>query len=160
MEVITSLPGLKGGPRKKLFYKIQEVGRMTDLKPHVLRYWESEFKELRPDKDDADQRRYRLGDIEVVLAIQKLLYVERFTIEGARKRLKDELRRMRNPENNKDRKAAKKKTTATTQIKATPVQADMFAAPESELDSKSMKRVGQTLSNLRSEVNDLLQLVS
>ena len=53
---------------RKLFYRIQEVAKMTGLKPYVLRYWESEFKELAPDKDASDQRRYRQSDVEVILA--------------------------------------------------------------------------------------------
>ncbi len=157
MEAITSLPGLKEVPRKKLFYKIQEVGRMTDLKPHVLRYWESEFKELNPDKDDADQRRYRVSDIQVVLAIQKLLYEDRFTIEGARKRLRDEIRRVRNHGKSDPAKA---KNAGSKPIKATPVQTEMFSSSTAKLDKKGMKRVGQTLKQLRGEVNDLLKMVS
>lgn len=73
---------------KKLFYKINEVSRITGVKPYVLRYWESEFKQLKPQKDVNDQRRYRREDIDMVEQIKSLLYEERFTIEGARKKLK------------------------------------------------------------------------
>ena len=79
----------------KLFYRIQEAAQMTGLRPSVLRYWETEFRELHPEKDAADQRRYRQEDIEVVQAIRKLLYEDRFTIKGARSRLREELRRRR-----------------------------------------------------------------
>ena len=74
---------------KKLFYKINEVSRITGLKPYVLRYWESEFDELRPQKDTNDQRRYRRHDIDMIKDIKKLHYEERFTIAGARKKLKN-----------------------------------------------------------------------
>ncbi|MBX7244296.1 MAG: MerR family transcriptional regulator [Candidatus Sumerlaeaceae bacterium] len=72
----------------KLFYKINEVATITQTKPYVLRYWETEFPLLSPEKDDNDQRRYRRADIELVLQIKKLLYEEKYTIAGARKQLK------------------------------------------------------------------------
>ena len=61
---------------------------MTSLKPYVLRYWESEFPNLRPSKNRAGKRIYRSSDVEQVLAIKKLLYEKKFTIEGARNQLK------------------------------------------------------------------------
>jgi DNA-binding transcriptional MerR regulator len=71
----------------KRTFKLAEVCRQLDLPPYVLRYWETEFKELAPPKSRSDQRMYRRRDVEVVLAIKRLLYEERFTIEGARRRL-------------------------------------------------------------------------
>ncbi|HOE62499.1 MAG TPA: MerR family transcriptional regulator [Candidatus Sumerlaeota bacterium] len=73
----------------KLFYKINEVSRITGIKPYVLRYWETEFESLKPQKDVNDQRRYRKEDIDLIYKIKNLLYDERFTIAGARKQLKD-----------------------------------------------------------------------
>ncbi len=73
----------------KLFFKIGEVSRLTDIKPHVLRYWESEFPMLNPPKNRASQRAYRKKDIETVLVIKRLLYEENFTISGARKKLRE-----------------------------------------------------------------------
>jgi DNA-binding transcriptional MerR regulator len=73
---------------EKLFYKINEVATITQVKPYVLRYWETEFPMLSPEKDENDQRRYRKVDIELVLQIKRLLYEEKFTIAGARKQLK------------------------------------------------------------------------
>jgi len=61
---------------------------MTSLKPYVLRYWESEFPSLKPSKNRAGKRIYRSSDVEQVLAIKKLLYEKKFTLEGARKQLK------------------------------------------------------------------------
>lgn len=72
----------------KLFFKIGEVSRLTGVKAHVLRYWESEFPALSPPKNRAAQRVYRRKDIETVLLIKKLLYEENFTISGARKKLR------------------------------------------------------------------------
>ena len=71
----------------KLFFKIGEVAEITELEPHVLRYWESEFGLIKPDKSGAGQRVYRRKDIETIFEIKKLLYEERFSIEGAKKRL-------------------------------------------------------------------------
>ncbi|MBF0456292.1 MAG: MerR family transcriptional regulator [Nitrospirae bacterium] len=71
----------------KLFYKIGEVSRITSLEPYVLRYWETEFGFLKPRKGKSKQRMYQKKDIEMLTEIKRLLYDERFTIEGVRKRL-------------------------------------------------------------------------
>ena len=72
---------------KKLYYSISEVSKMTSLKPYVLRYWESEFSELKPSKNRAGNRIYRSNDIKIVLLIKKLLYVDKYTIAGAKQKL-------------------------------------------------------------------------
>ncbi|RMG00162.1 MAG: MerR family transcriptional regulator [Nitrospirae bacterium] len=74
---------------EKLFYKIGEVGRITGVEPYVLRYWESEFPFLRPRKSRSGQRLYVKKDIETILEIKKLLYDERYTIEGVKKKFAD-----------------------------------------------------------------------
>lgn len=71
----------------KLFYKIGEVCRITDTQPYVLRFWESEFSQLSPQKNKAGQRVYRKKDIQLIFQIKELLYDEEFTIAGARKKL-------------------------------------------------------------------------
>ena len=71
----------------KLYYSITEVAELTSVKPHVLRYWETEFKALRPKKNRAGNRTYRAGDIEIIQTIKRLLYEDGFTIAGAKKRL-------------------------------------------------------------------------
>jgi DNA-binding transcriptional MerR regulator len=73
----------------KLFFRIGEVGRITGVKPYVLRYWESVFPRIRPQKTRSGQRLYRRKDVETVLLVKKLLWDQRFTIEGARKRLRE-----------------------------------------------------------------------
>lgn len=70
----------------KLYYKIGEVAQIADLEPYVLRYWESEFKEITPIKSKSNQRLYRKKDIDTVMLIKKLLYSEGFTIDGAREK--------------------------------------------------------------------------
>jgi len=69
---------------KKLYYSIGEVSEMTNLKSYVLRYWETEFSQLKPPKNRAGNRTYRQKDIEVILNIKDLLYKKKFTIDGAR----------------------------------------------------------------------------
>ncbi|MFQ5904197.1 MAG: MerR family transcriptional regulator [Candidatus Binatia bacterium] len=71
----------------KLFYKIREVTTITGVKPYVLRYWESEFGLLNPQKGRSGQRTYRKRDIETILQIKKLLYDECYTIAGAKRKL-------------------------------------------------------------------------
>ena len=73
----------------KLYFKIGEVSEITGVKPYVLRYWESEFKMVNPSKSRSRQRLYRKSDVEMILKIKKLLYEDRFTINGARKKIKD-----------------------------------------------------------------------
>lgn len=73
----------------RLYYRIGEVSRITGIKPHVLRYWESEFKMIKPHKGSSLQRLYRKKDLELILKIKKLLYEEGFTIAGAKKKIRD-----------------------------------------------------------------------
>ena len=78
---------------EKLYYRIGEVEQITEVPAYVLRYWESEFKLLRPKKNPAGQRLYRPRDLELVQRIKALLYDERLTLEGAKKRLLAEARK-------------------------------------------------------------------
>jgi len=77
---------------EKLFFRIGEVCDLIKVQPHVLRYWETEFPMLAPQKNRAGQRVYRRKDVEMVLRIHDLLYEEKFTIAGAKKKLMDESR--------------------------------------------------------------------
>src|SRR4030042_4100827 len=74
---------------ERLYYRIGEVSRLTGLKPHVLRYWESEFKVIKPYKGGSLQRLYRKKDLDLILKIKKLLYEDGFTIAGAKKKIRD-----------------------------------------------------------------------
>lgn len=73
----------------KLFFRIGEVAELLELKTYVLRFWETEFKGVSPTKSRSGQRVYRKKDVELLLLIKHLLYVERFSIEGARKRIRE-----------------------------------------------------------------------
>ncbi len=72
---------------KKVYYSIGEVCDLTGLKPHVLRYWETQFDVLNPTKNRAGNRVYRSKDIEIILLVKRLLYQKKYTIEGANNRL-------------------------------------------------------------------------
>jgi DNA-binding transcriptional MerR regulator len=73
----------------KPYFKIGEVAELAGVEPYVLRYWESEFKTIRPEKTRSNQRMYRKKDVEAVLAIKRLLYDEGYRIDGAKKRLRE-----------------------------------------------------------------------
>ena len=74
---------------KKVYYSIGEVCDLTGLKPHVLRYWETQFDVLNPTKNRAGNRVYRAKEIELILLVKHLLYEEKYTIEGANNKLLD-----------------------------------------------------------------------
>src|SRR4029079_5047197 len=84
-----AIPTDASGLPDKPYFKIGEAARLCAVKPYVLRYWETEFKSLRLQKTRSQQRLYRRKDVELLLKIRHLLYEERFTIEGARARLRE-----------------------------------------------------------------------
>lgn len=98
---------------EKLFFKIGEVCELVGVQAHVLRYWESEFSTLSPEKNKSGQRSYRRRDVEIALRIKQLLYNEMFTIAGAKKKLQAEQR-----EGNKPKPAV---PVAATEIVSPPV---------------------------------------
>ena len=75
-------------PDDKRYFRIGEASRIIGVEPYVLRYWESEFPQVRPQRADSNQRTYQRKDLENLLEIKKLLYEEKMTIEGAKRRLK------------------------------------------------------------------------
>jgi DNA-binding transcriptional MerR regulator len=72
----------------KLYFKIGEVSTITGVEPYILRYWESEFKLVKPYRTKSNQRLYRRKDVESVINIKKMLYEEKFTIAGEKKKIK------------------------------------------------------------------------
>jgi DNA-binding transcriptional MerR regulator len=73
----------------KLYYRIGEVAGIVGVEPHVLRYWETEFRSIRPQKSAKGQRVYTRRDVETLLKVKELLYAHRFTIAGARRKLRE-----------------------------------------------------------------------
>jgi DNA-binding transcriptional MerR regulator len=75
-------------PEGKRYFRIGEVSRIIGVEPYVLRYWETEFPQIRPVRADTNQRTYQRKDLEMIMEIKRLLYEEKLTIRGARQRLK------------------------------------------------------------------------
>lgn len=74
----------------KLYFRIGEVSDIVGVKPYVLRYWETEFPDIRPSKSKSGQRLYKRRDVEMLLMVKELLYDKRFTIDGAKQRLREQ----------------------------------------------------------------------
>ncbi len=77
-------------PDDKRYFRIGDASRIIGVEPYVLRYWESEFPQVRPERADSNQRTYQRQDLENLLTVKKLLYEEKMTIEGAKRRLRQE----------------------------------------------------------------------
>jgi DNA-binding transcriptional MerR regulator len=99
----------------KLYFRIGDVAKLAGIKPHVLRYWETEFPAIAPKKSGTGHRLYRRKDVELILEIKHLLYEKRYTIEGARKAI------------------AQRPKAAAPKSAPNLVQADLFAAPTPDL---------------------------
>jgi DNA-binding transcriptional MerR regulator len=82
---------------EKIYFRIGEVSELATLPTYVLRFWETEFPQLKPTKSSTGQRMYRRKDVEYVMRIRRLLYEDGFTIAGAREKLREELRSHRTP---------------------------------------------------------------
>ena len=93
---------------KKLYYSISEVSRITELEQYVLRYWETEFEQLRPAKNLSGNRIYTNRDIKLILYIKKLLREEKYTIEGAKKLIKNYSLKEENDESKREENAEPK----------------------------------------------------
>lgn len=131
---------------EKLYYKIGEVAKFTGVKTHVLRYWETEFKAIRPNKSRSNQRLYRKQDVELILRLKDLLYNQGFTIAGARKKLRE--------------KPAAKVSEAAVETPATPVQVETKKQlPAKATDQLALPLSGSYDPTLLKEIRqDLLRL--
>lgn len=142
---------------KKLYYSIGEVSEATDLKQYVLRYWESEFPQLSPAKNRAGNRTYREKDIELVNFIKTLLYEKKYTIEGARQKLKE---LQDNGQALSIQSLEEQSSTASNPQKtadhATPPKATPVTSPEGNLTPESYKAF---LTKLRNELKGLVDLI-
>ncbi|MGK2908101.1 MAG: MerR family transcriptional regulator [Desulfuromonadales bacterium] len=120
----------------KLYYKIGEVAKFTGVKTHVLRYWETEFNTIRPNKSRSNQRLYRRQDVDLILHLKDLLYNQGFTIAGARKKLREK------PAKNVGEPLVK--TPSAAQV------IDQLALPlAGSLDTKILKELRQDILRLK-----------
>jgi len=139
---------------EKLFFKIGEVCELAGVQAHVLRYWESEFPMLAPQKNRAGQRVYRKRDVEMALRIKELLYEDQYTIAGAKKRLTNELRG-----------GGKLKVVGgeeeTSSFSDTAIQAVQNARPANDGNNVVQRSAEerQGLKQLASELRELLALL-
>ena len=85
-------------PGGKRYFRIGEASSIIGVEPYVLRYWESEFSQLKPQRADSKQRTYQKKDLETLLEIKRLLYEEKMTIEGAKRRLRQKSKNKTTPE--------------------------------------------------------------
>lgn len=151
----------------KLYFRIGEVSDLVGVKPYVLRYWESEFPDIKPSKSKSGQRLYKRRDVEMLLRIKELLYEERFTINGARKRLKDfgkvEL---------KESAAIETETIVAEEPDEGPRQLEVFGVEDVDLDEddvhedKPQKMIvapardhTKTFVKIRKDLEELLDMV-
>jgi DNA-binding transcriptional MerR regulator len=130
----------------KLYFRIGDVARLAGIKPYVLRFWETEFSGLGPKKSGTGHRLYRRKDVELVLEIKRLLYEQRFTIEGARKfleaRPKPEARA-----SGKSKKETKAPRVAAAAAQPLGKQADLFGGSSPDLE------------HVRKELREILQIL-
>ena len=124
---------------EKLFFRIGEVCDLIKVQPHVLRYWETEFPMLAPQKNRAGQRVYRRKDVEMVLRIRDLLYEEKFTIAGAKKKLVDEMRGGSARAKLAEELAAEGNTSQPADALASPT-ADQSTSPQTRTVLRMLKR--------------------
>ena len=139
---------------KKLYYSIGEVSEATDLKQYVLRYWESEFPQLSPAKNRAGNRTYREKDIELVNFIKTLLYEKKYTIEGARQKLKE----LQEGGMALNVTSLEEPAQHVPEVQAAP-PSPSFETPKVTGDTLSPETYKKFLTNLRSELKELIELI-
>jgi DNA-binding transcriptional MerR regulator len=135
----------------KLYFKIGEVAELAGVKPHVLRYWESEFGNFRPGKSRSQQRKYTRKDIELVLKLKDLLHNQGFTIAGARKKLREESRRK--PVANSSLAQAPKPASALSALTEPDDPNQMLLPLVSGLDSRLLNEIRSDLEALRNSLS-------
>src|SRR5918999_6126111 len=141
---------------EKLFFKIGEVCELAGVQAHVLRYWESEFPMLAPQKNRAGQRVYRKRDVEMALRIKELLYEDQYTIAGAKKRLTNELRgggKLKVVGNDEDSNSSEPVAFSETEVSPPPTEYVRSAAPPRTAEER------QGLKQLAAELRELLSLL-
>ncbi len=147
---------------KKLYYSISEVGKITDLEQYVLRYWETEFDQLKPAKNLAGNRIYTNKDIKLILYIKRLLKEEKYTIEGAKKLLKNFNLKDDVPEAKETRKQSETAVKSAPRLATSsrPKELSLFSNDTEENDdfdtAASVKNLKRDLHELRNFLKGLL----
>ena len=137
---------------EKIYFRIGEVSELAGLPTYVLRFWETEFSQLKPTKSSTGQRMYRRKDVQYVMQIRKLLYEDGFTIAGAREKLREEMRahRLQNEER------------ALTGLARGPQAALPFVAPASGTNDNADRGTDREaeLRRVRQQLSEMLDLLS
>jgi DNA-binding transcriptional MerR regulator len=128
---------------EKLFFKIGEVCELAGVQAHVLRYWESEFSMLAPQKNRAGQRVYRKRDVEIALRIKELLYEDQYTIAGAKKRLANDLRA-----GGKLKIASSEDDVEESETNGSQAASEGMSAARTAEDRKSLRKVARELREI------------
>lgn len=135
---------------EKLFFKIGEVCDLVGVQAHVLRYWETEFSMLSPQKNKSGQRSYRRRDVEIALKIKQLLYKEMFTIAGARKKLQSDMREGTKPQPAMGGNDVKAPTLFDTHIETSDGNTKTSQGAEFSGDQReALKKIAAQLLELR-----------
>ncbi len=143
------MPDAGSGLPSKLYFRIGEVAELVGVEPHVLRYWEREFRTIRPTKSAKGQRVYSRRDVENLMRVRELLYREGFTIAGAKKKL------VRSSE---EAEAALEANAAKAREEAAPAPQPAAPAPAAETPSSGTRaRLREQLTELRAEVQAFLE---
>ena len=138
---------------EKLFFKIGEVCDLAGVQAHVLRYWESEFPMLAPQKNRAGQRVYRKRDVEIALRIKELLYEDQYTIAGAKKRLANDLRaggKLKVVSSEDEDSGQSTSSTSSTRGAAKAAAAQSSSGIKTAEDRKALRQVASELRELLS----------
>jgi DNA-binding transcriptional MerR regulator len=138
---------------EKLFFKIGEVCELAGVQAHVLRYWESEFPTLAPQKNRAGQRVYRRRDVEMALRIKELLYEDQYTIAGAKKRLANDLRaggklKIVSPENGEEHEEESGESAAAARTGIKNEMSRAVSEARTAEDRKALRKVATELREL------------
>ena len=138
---------------EKLFFKIGEVCELAGVQAHVLRYWESEFPMLAPQKNRAGQRVYRKRDVEIALRIKELLYEDQYTIAGAKKRLANDMRaggklRVVSADDDSEDSEASSSMTAATGVVSSSTSSHSTSVNQTAEDRKSLRKVAAELREI------------
>ncbi len=151
---------------KKLFYKINEVADIVEVEAYVLRYWETKFSMLKPERYGNDERRYRSKDIDLLLRIRHLLYGEKFTIAGAIERIKKdptgaldaEFDGKVPEEASSDKVEVAKAEAASSEEEEEISQLNLFNSDAQEVNVEALKKARVSIGKLKEELQSILAL--
>lgn len=137
---------------QKLYYSISEVSRIAELEQYVLRYWETEFEQLRPAKNHSGNRIYTNKDIKLILYIKKLLREEKYTIEGAKKLIKSFISKEEEPENSKPQNNKQEEPKIS---KSRPGELSLFNNDNIDVEISNTKN-----ENLKEDLSEIKSLLT